>query len=141
MHADSKQQLLNKREKREEIFWEDKVLDHLKQRGYKDEVQLRGRYEALQREHDVESQNRVLLEKKYHELKKINQELAKVRNEAFKISRYQAQEKSEFISIMEADMSERELLGELKADKHKREGQINEIAPSLIEKEELQRIL
>ena len=33
------------------------------------------------------------------------------------------------------------MLGELKAEKHKREGQINEIAPSLIEKEELQRIL
>ena len=33
------------------------------------------------------------------------------------------------------------MLGELKAEKHKREGQINEIAPSLIEKEELERIL
>ena len=43
-----------------------------------------------------------------------------MRNEALKISREQAYEKSEFISIMEADMSERELLGELKADKHKR---------------------
>lgn len=31
-------------------------------------------------------------------------------------------------------MSERELLGELKADKHKKEGHINEIASSLIER-------
>jgi hypothetical protein len=36
---------------------------------------------------------------------------------------------------MEADMSERELMDELKSDKYKREGQINEIAPSLIERE------
>lgn len=39
------------------------------------------------------------------------------------------------------EMAERELLGQLKADKYKKEGQINEIASSLIEKEELAKIL
>jgi hypothetical protein len=43
--------------------------------------------------------------------------------------------------LLEADMSERDLIGDLKAEKHRREGEINEIAPSLIEKEELERIL
>lgn len=38
-------------------------------------------------------------------------------------------------------MSERELMGELKSDKYRREGEINEIAASLIEREELMRIL
>jgi hypothetical protein len=38
-----------------------------------------------------------------------------VRNEARAISDQQARDKTEFISLLEADMSERELLGELKA--------------------------
>ena len=52
----------------------------------------------------MEEQNRSLLEKKYHELKKINRELNKVKAEAGKIYREQSEQKTEFIGILEADM-------------------------------------
>lgn len=48
------------------------MYTHVKARGYKDEVFLKGRYERLQREYNVEEQNRRLLENKYHELKQLN---------------------------------------------------------------------
>jgi hypothetical protein len=41
------------------------------------------------------------------------------------ISAEQAREKNDFIAVLEAEMSERDLLGELKADKHKKEDAIN----------------
>ena len=64
----------------------------------------------------------------------MNRDLTGVRNEARVISDQQARDKTDFITLLEADMSEREMLGELKAEKHKREGEINEIAATLIEK-------
>ena len=87
----------------------------MKDRGYKDEVYLKGRYEGLQKQYDVELQNKKLLEDKYHELKQLNRQLTGVRNEARAISDQQARDKTEFISLLEADMSEREMLGQLKA--------------------------
>lgn len=55
-----------------------------------------------------------------------------MRNEAKSISDQQARDKTEYISLLATDMSERAMLGELKAEKHRREGEINAIAPSLI---------
>lgn len=72
----------------------------MKERGYKDEVYLKGKYEGLQREYDVELQNKKLLEDKYHELKQLNRELTGVRNEAKAISDQQARDKTEFISLL-----------------------------------------
>lgn len=56
-----------------------------------------------------------------------------MRNEAKSISDQQARDKTDYISLLATDMSERAMLGELKAEKHRREGEINAIAPSLIE--------
>lgn len=83
----------------------------------------------------METDNRRLLENKYYELKQLNKELRGYRGKAEKIARDQTSDKNEFIALLERDMSERDLMGELKADKHRREGEINEIAPSLIERE------
>jgi len=50
------------------------------------------------------------------------------------IAREQATEQKEYIELRDAEMSERKLLGQLKESKLKREGEINQIAPSLIER-------
>lgn len=67
--------LEQKRQEYEEIFWEEKVYTHLKNRGYKDEVFLKGRYECLQRVYELECDNRKLLQNKHHELKQLNKKL------------------------------------------------------------------
>ena len=126
--------LTARRNDQEVIYWNEKVCLYMRERGYKDEVYLKGRYQGLQREYEVELQNKKLLEDKFHQLKKLNRDLTGVRNEARVISDQQARDKTDFITLLEADMSEREMLGELKAEKHKREGEINEIAATLIEK-------
>lgn len=94
-----------KKTEHEIIYWNEKICAHMKDRGYKDEVYLKGKYEGIQREYDVELQNKKLLEDKYHELKKTNKDLTVVRNEARVISDQQARDKTEFISLLEADMS------------------------------------
>jgi len=53
--------LVGKQAEKNIIFWENKVAEYLKQRGYKDEVFLKSRSEALQRELEVEKQNHILL--------------------------------------------------------------------------------
>lgn len=117
------------------------MFANMKSNRYKDEVFLKGRYEGLQRQYDFESENHRVLEKKYHELKQLNRELKNYSTHARTIARDQATEQREYIELRDADMTERKLLGQLKESKLKREGEINEIASSLIEREELLRIL
>ena len=63
---------MSKKTVHEIVYWNERMCAHMKDRGYKDEVFLKGRYEMLQREYDVEAQNKKLLEDKYHELKQLN---------------------------------------------------------------------
>jgi hypothetical protein len=58
--------LTARKNEHEVIYWNEKVYALMRERGYKDEVYLKGRYEGLQREYDVEVQNKKLLEDKYH---------------------------------------------------------------------------
>ena len=74
-------------------------------------------------------------------MRQANKELRRYRGQADRIAKEQAVDKNEFIGLLEKDMSERDQMGGLRAEKYRREGQINDIAPSLIEREELEKIL
>lgn len=131
-HGFTAQDLNNKKNQKEVIYWEEKVAGHLHRRGYADQIFLQGRCEALQRIHDVQADNRRLLEKKFHDLKQYNKELKKHKSQADKIAKDQAIDKNQFIALLERDMEERDLMDDLKAEKYRKQGQINQIAPSLI---------
>ena len=140
-HGYTADDLINKKNEKEAIYWEEKVASHLHKRGYNDQIFLQGRCESLQRIHDVQADNRRLLEKKFHELRQYNRELKKHKGQADRIARDQAIDKNQFIALLEQDMEERQLMDDLKAEKYRKQGEINQIAPSIIEKEELSKIL
>jgi hypothetical protein len=72
--------------------------------------------------HDIEVANKKLLEDKFHELKQLNKELKGYKKKAERIAKAQTVDKNEYIALLEQDMSERELMEELRAEKYKREG-------------------
>lgn len=113
----------------------------MKQRLIREEDLHRARnnYKAVEY-HNMKDEYRVL-DKKYSDLCQLNKELVAASEEAKKISREQAEDKNEFIDLLNQEMAEKDILNDIKIEKDQKQVEINELAPSMIEKEEVEKYM
>lgn len=135
------QQLSRKKYDLEEKSWVEKCYKNMRMRLAKEEDLLRAESERRSASVGELMKERKALEDQYYKLWQANKKLEGDFHRAKEISKEQTDEKNEFIELLNMEMVEKDMLNDLKVAKQQREISINELAPSVIEKEELQKFL
>ena len=86
----------------------------MKQRLIKEEDLHRARHNSKAVEYQSMKDEFRVLDKKYSELCQLNRELAAACNEARNISREQADQKNEFVDLLNEEMEEKDILNDIK---------------------------
>lgn len=101
----------------------------------KDEQFLKAKHDRKQQEVCNLKEECRLLETKFYNLCQTHKKLTDALYTARHINKEQTEQKNQFIDLLNQEMAEKDLLEDMKMEKKYRDREINDIAPSVIERE------